>query len=86
MNQPQTCLNMKKALIWSFIALVSTTLLTGCLGLALGTGDKTTTIKQEPTVGQQLIDLQKARTSGALTEAEYDTQKAKILNGNANGK
>lgn len=71
----------KKFFIGSFIALACTTLLTGCLGLALGTGDKTTTVKQEPTVGQQLIDLQKARTSGAITDAEYETQKAKILNG-----
>lgn len=76
----------KKVLICSFIALASTTLLTGCLGLALGTGDKTTTVKQEPTVGQQLIDLQKAKSSGAITDAEYETQKAKILNGNGNGK
>ena len=73
---------MRKIIICSFIALVSTTLLTGCLGLALGTGDKTTTVKQEPTVGQQLVDLQKAKNSGAITEAEYENQKAKILNGN----
>ena len=72
---------MKKILICSFIALASTTLLTGCLGLALGTGDKSTTVKQEPTVGQQLVDLQKAKTSGALTDEEYQTEKAKILSG-----
>lgn len=72
---------MKKILICSFIALVSTTLLTGCLGLALGTGDKNTTVKQEPTVGQQLLDLQKAKSSGAITDAEYQTEKAKILSG-----
>ena len=77
---------MKKILICSFIALASTTLLTGCLGLALGTGDRSTTYKQEPTVGQQLIDLQKAKNSGAITQAEYDTEKAKILNSNANSK
>lgn len=70
---------MKKILIYTFIALVSTALLTGCLGLALGTGDKTTNVKQEPTVGQQLLDLQKAKSSGAITDAEYQTEKAKIL-------
>ena len=32
-----------------------------------------------PTLGQQLIDLQKARDSGAITEAEYESQKAKLL-------
>jgi len=30
-------------------------------------------------VGQQLIDLQKARDAGIITEAEYQTQKAKVL-------
>jgi Short C-terminal domain len=68
---------MKKIFIPVSIALASMTLLTGCLGLAVGTG---TTVKQEqPTVGQQLIDLQKAKDSGAITQAEYDSQKAKIL-------
>jgi len=31
------------------------------------------------TVGQQLIDLQKARESGAITEAEYQAEKSKLL-------
>jgi len=31
------------------------------------------------TVGQQLIDLQKARDAGAITEGEYQAEKAKIL-------
>jgi hypothetical protein len=34
----------------------------------------------EPTVGQQLIDLKKAKDIGALSDAEYDQEKAKILN------
>ncbi len=32
-----------------------------------------------PTVGQQLIDLQKAKDSGAITDAEYQAQKARLL-------
>jgi hypothetical protein len=32
-----------------------------------------------PTVGQQLLDLKKARDAGAITEQEYETEKAKIL-------
>ena len=32
-----------------------------------------------PTLGQQLIDLQKAKDSGAITDAEYQAQKAKLL-------
>jgi hypothetical protein len=34
---------------------------------------------QNPTVGQQLIDLQKAKDAGAITDSEYQTQKAKLL-------
>ena len=33
----------------------------------------------QPTTGQQLIDLQKARDSGAITDSEYQAQKAKLL-------
>jgi hypothetical protein len=32
-------------------------------------------------VGQQLVDLQKAKDAGAINEAEYQAQKAKILDG-----
>jgi hypothetical protein len=32
-----------------------------------------------PTIGQQLIDLKKARDAGAITEAEYEAEKAKLL-------
>lgn len=34
---------------------------------------------QTATLGQQLIDLQKAREAGAITDAEYQAQKAKLL-------
>ena len=33
----------------------------------------------QPTVGQQLIDLKKAKDSGAITEPEYEAEKAKLL-------
>jgi hypothetical protein len=61
------------------LAIVSAALLvTGCVGgLQLGGGTKTEVRK--PTVGQQLIDLQKAKDSGAITEPEYQAQKAKLL-------
>ena len=32
-----------------------------------------------PTLGQQLIDLQKAKDAGVITDVEYQTQKAKLL-------
>ncbi len=52
-------------------------LLTGCLALQVGGGDKPEARK--PTVGQQLIDLKSARDAGAITESEYQAQKAKLL-------
>ena len=33
-----------------------------------------------PTIGQQLLDLKKARDDGAISEQEYETEKAKLLN------
>jgi hypothetical protein len=37
----------------------------------------------QPTVGQQLIDLKKAKDTGAISDAEYEAEKAKLL-GNEN--
>ena len=53
------------------------TLLTGCLGLQLG--PDSITKNQTPTVGQQLVDLQKAKDAGAISDAEYQAEKAKLL-------
>lgn len=36
---------------------------------------------RQPTVGSQLMDLQKARDAGSLTDAEYQAQKTRVLNG-----
>jgi hypothetical protein len=70
---------MKKLIIPPLVGLLVMTLLTGCVGgLSLGGGTKTTT--NAPTVGQQLVDLQKAKDAGAITDAEYQAQKTKILN------
>lgn len=57
--------------------MTALTLLAGC-AWQLG-GDKKYE-KVEPTVGQQLIDLQKARDTGAITEGEYQAQRARVLN------
>lgn len=51
------------------------TLFTGCI-----IGDRSKTTQVMPSVGQQLTDLQKAKDSGALTDAQYQAEKAKILN------
>ena len=54
-------------------------LLNGCIGLHIGSGDKRSV--QNATVGQQLIDLKTAKDTGAITDAEYQAQKAKVLGG-----
>jgi len=46
----------------------------GCI--AIGNRDAQ---RPNATLGQQLIDLQKARDAGAITDAEYRAQKAKLL-------
>lgn len=67
---------MKKLIILTSLALAATLCLNGCVA-AIGNRDA-----QRPgnaTLGQQLIDLQKAKEAGAMTEAEYQTEKAKLL-------
>jgi hypothetical protein len=68
---------MKKLFLLVMIGFSALTLLSGCLDLQLGGG--TTTRPQSPTVGQQLIDLQKAKDAGALNDSEYQAQKARLL-------
>jgi hypothetical protein len=70
---------MKKLLIPAAITLSAMLLLTGCLALQVGGGDKKEA--QKATTGQQLIDLKAAKDAGAITESEYESQKAKVLTG-----
>jgi hypothetical protein len=69
---------MKRLFIPTAIALSAMVLLTGCLALQIGGGDKKE--ERKVSVGQQLVDLKAARDRGAITDAEYETQKAKVLN------
>lgn len=69
---------MNKLLVPVLIVVSAVTLLAGC-AWQVGGGPKSATIK--PTTGQQLIDLKSARDAGAITDAEYQTQKAKVLGG-----
>lgn len=71
---------MKKLLMLLLVGLSSMTLLSGCIIIGLGGGTKCHSEANNPTLGQQLQDLQKARDTGAITEAEYQAQKAKLLN------
>ena len=68
---------MKKLILLTSMAACSVFLLTGCIGLQLGGGSKNET--QNPSVGQQLTDLKTARDNGAITDAEFQAQKAKLL-------
>lgn len=67
---------MKKALILSLAAALGMTVMSGC-SWSVGSGPKSANMM--PTTGQQLIDLQRARDAGAITDAEYQAQKAKVL-------
>ncbi|MCU0950807.1 MAG: SHOCT domain-containing protein [Burkholderiaceae bacterium] len=48
-------------------------LLAGCAS------DEIVRARLDVTVGQQLIDLKKAHDAGALTRAEYDRQRARLI-------
>jgi hypothetical protein len=61
----------KKLIPYTFTALISTMILSGCV-----IGNR---FPQSATVGQQVIDLQKAKDAGAITEAEFLAQKKKAL-------
>jgi Short C-terminal domain len=66
---------MKKLLIPTFVACSLIVLLTGCIAIGTGPTSKHT----NATLGQQLVDLKTAKDTGAITEAEYEAQKAKLL-------
>jgi len=81
---------MKQTFVFLFVGLLAMTLLTGCLDLRLGGGSRSATTNSDqhpvvgqqmvaPTLGQQLVDLQKAREAGALSDQEYQDQRAKLL-------
>jgi hypothetical protein len=76
-TEPNKAKYMKKATIAALVGLAATMLFSGCLLIQLGGGS--TTKPQTPTVGQQLTDLKKAKDAGALTDAEYQAQRAKLL-------
>jgi hypothetical protein len=61
--------------------LVTSGLLVGLLsGCAWSIGSsREAPPSKEPTKGQQLIDLQKAKDRGAISEEEYQEQKQKLL-------
>jgi PBP1b-binding outer membrane lipoprotein LpoB len=67
---------MKKSSRLLVLAAVSSLLfLSGCVA-SIGNREPA---RSNATLGQQLIDLQKARDSGVLSESEYQTQRTKFL-------
>lgn len=56
-------------------ALLFLLLLSGCVA-AIGNREPA---RSSATLGQQLMDLQKAREAGVITEAEYFAQRTKFL-------
>jgi Short C-terminal domain len=66
---------MKKLFVSTVAALTCVVLLNGCI--AIGTGPKSQ--QTNATLGQQLVDLKTAKDTGAINEAEYEAQKAKLL-------
>lgn len=67
---------MKK--LWTLTAagVASVFLLSGCVAAI---GNKPGNSNANATLGQQLVDLQKAKDAGAITPAEYEEQKARLL-------
>lgn len=60
------------------IIIVMTILITMASCLAIGTGGEK--VENKPTLGQQLVDLQKARDTGAISSQEYEALKEKLKN------
>ncbi len=68
---------MKKLMISTVIGLASILLFGGCvaaIGNSPGKSARTST-----TLGQELIDLQRAKDAGALSEAEYQAERTRLL-------
>jgi hypothetical protein len=61
--------------LWLVLGLLTATL-TGCVAAI---GNRDAGMAHGTTLGQQLIDLKKAIESGAITENEYQEQRAGFL-------
>jgi hypothetical protein len=59
------------------VTMLAGSLLSGCAWSIGGRKDGETF--ERPTQGQELIDLKRARDQGALSDAEYEDQRLKIL-------
>ncbi len=64
-----------KALTAFILTLTLAMMITACGG----GGARSSQDVRTTTVGQELMDLEKAKNQGAITQDEYDRQKKKIL-------
>lgn len=70
---------MKKKIGTIFVMILVSTLVS-CI--AVGSGGKK--IEQQPTLGQELLDLKKAKDEGAISDQEYNEMKEKLKRTNKN--
>ena len=71
---------MKKKIIGTIFAMILVSTLVSCL--AVGTGGKK--IEKQHTLGQELLDLKKAKDEGAISDQEYNEMKEKLKRTNKN--
>jgi len=70
---------MKKIIGTIFVMILVSTLVS-CI--AVGSGGKK--IEQQPTLGQELLDLKKAKDEGVISDQEYNEMKEKLKRTNKN--
>jgi uncharacterized membrane protein len=63
-----------KKIIGTILVMILVSILVSCI--AVGSGGKK--IEQQPTLGQEFLDLKKARDEGAISDQEYDEIKEKL--------
>ena len=67
-----------KAILNLVVAGLVATFVAGC-AWSIG-GTKESEHRVQPTKGQELLDLKRANDAGALTDAEYEAQRQRVLN------
>ncbi len=62
------------------VIVCSSLLLSGCIYVEKdGSGPRRGPNQSQPTIGQELLDLDRARSAGAINEVEYEQAKGRIL-------
>ncbi len=68
-----------RTVTFAAIGLLVATVLSGCAWSVGGSKRDSAVNAPQPTKGQELLDLQKAKDQGAITEEEYQAQRQRIL-------